>query len=326
MIKIELDDITRREIEQMVLDDAQNAPTGIFQVLKNPGIKLKLQNCYQQLYNELYDPVTSEPVPEKVKGLLFADRRGLEQYIAMFGGYDPKDKQKKAASKYLLENVFRYETYANRAVVRAILRKMDVPVCPYCNRQFTFTLSSDRVRPQLDHFFPKKIYPYLALSLYNMVPSCSICNMAKSALDTQQDPILYPFDEEFGYDAKFAIYIVKHGNFVQVMQGQSDQFELQLDHVSHPKTVEIGNQWENLHLRELYSEHRGYVMDILKAKYVNTPKRISEIRRMFPQLFHSDWEVKSMVYMTDIRKESWGKRPLTKLTYDIDQQMDGDAI
>lgn len=326
MIRIELDEITKREIEQRVLEDAKSAPTGLFRVLKDPKIELKLRTYYPKLYKGLYDLVTKEPVEEKVARLLTADRQGLEQYISEFGEYDPNIKQKRKESDYLLEHVFRYATYANRKVVPTILQKMDVPVCPYCNRQFTFTLAGSGVRPQLDHFFPKRRYPYLALSLYNMVPSCSICNMAKSSKNIFKDPILYPFDEELGYDAQFKIHIDTTGNFVQVMQGQSDQFELQLDYASHPKPVAIKNQWEILHLKELYSEHRGYVMDILKAKYVNTPKRISEIRRMFPQLFHSDWEVKSMMYMTDIRKESWGKRPLAKLTHDIDQYMEQGAI
>ncbi|MFM0684834.1 hypothetical protein PQQ77_02520 [Paraburkholderia strydomiana] len=51
-------------------------------------------------------------------------------------------------------------------------------ICPYCNQAFAFTVvgTSNSFRPTLDHFFPKSKYPYLALSLFNLVPSCYVCN------------------------------------------------------------------------------------------------------------------------------------------------------
>lgn len=67
-------------------------------------------------------------------------------------------------------------------------------------------------------------------------------------------------------------------------------------------------------------------MDIIKSKYINSPERIDELRNRFPMIFHSHDEVKNLLYMTDIRKESWGKRPLSKLTYDIDKQLESGKI
>lgn len=81
--------------------------------------------------------------------------------------------------------------------MNTILQLMDVPVCPYCNRQYTFTLASGKSRPQMDHYYPRDLYPYLAVSLYNLVPCCAVCNTAKGPLDTMKDPILYPYDEGF---------------------------------------------------------------------------------------------------------------------------------
>ncbi|MCC8423586.1 hypothetical protein [Mucilaginibacter sp. UR6-11] len=63
-----------------------------------------------------------------------------------------------------------------------------VDVCPYCNRQYTNTIIAEDataskkitydkiIRPEFDHFFPQSQYPYLALSFYNLVPSCKVCN------------------------------------------------------------------------------------------------------------------------------------------------------
>ena len=51
--------------------------------------------------------------------------------------------------------------------------------CPYCNADtvYAFEKANKRnVASALDHFYPKSEYPFLALSLYNLIPVCSRCN------------------------------------------------------------------------------------------------------------------------------------------------------
>ena len=323
MIKIDIDAKTKKDIEEMYLRDARSAGTGLFKILSRPDVKAELQKEHTAIYNTLYHSSTGDLKEKEVEKLLLADQKELRNYISMFGRYSGSTDK----SDYLLNSVFKYKNFANRRIAYHISSKRNVTVCPYCNRQYVFTVipSKGRVRPQFDHYFPKKDYPYLALSLYNMIPSCSICNMAKSSLDTRNYPILYPFDEEMGYSAKFEFRIKEKGNFVQVLQGLSDQFEIHLDSTQAAKAAEIQCQMEELHLDALYNEHTDYVKDIIRSKYVNTSNRIREIQRSFPKLFHSCDEVKNMLYMTDLRKEYWGKRPLSKLTHDIDKQLEDGA-
>lgn len=53
------------------------------------------------------------------------------------------------------------------------------------------------------------------MSIFNLILSCSICNQAKSTLDTYKEPILYPFEEEFGDDIKY-------------LHGMTDDFDMQI--------------------------------------------------------------------------------------------------
>ena len=51
--------------------------------------------------------------------------------------------------------------------------------CPYCDSAFTGFYEYNEKKKSiydLDHFFPKSLYPFFALSLYNFVPSCQYCN------------------------------------------------------------------------------------------------------------------------------------------------------
>ena len=322
MIKISIDEISKREIEKTFLDDAKRSSTGIFQVLSTTNIKNILKSNHTQIYNKLYNVATGDLKDEEVEKLLLADRRTLKKYISIFGDYSSN----KNLADEILNNVFRYDTYSKRVAAVKILKKMKVSVCPYCNRQYIITLSKGQVRPQFDHYYPKSQYPYLALSLYNMVPCCSVCNMAKSALDTLKNPILYPFDEEMGKRVSFEIKRKKTANFVRMLQGLSNEFVIDLNVINQKDEIVIENQMKSLHLDDLYNEHKEYVMDIIKSKYVNSPERIRELLKTFPMLFDSYEDVKNMLYMTNIQKESWGNRPLSKLTYDIDKQLEEGVI
>ena len=55
-------------------------------------------------------------------------------------------------------------------------------ICPYCNRSYTHSVFENGEcsgRPELDHFLPKSIFPFFAVSIYNLIPVCHNCNHAK---------------------------------------------------------------------------------------------------------------------------------------------------
>lgn len=69
----------------------------------------------------------------------------------------------------------------------SIVKALGVDICPYCNREGVKVIPVDKIdengnivtkniKAELDHFYPKELYPYLAVSLYNLVPSCETCN------------------------------------------------------------------------------------------------------------------------------------------------------
>lgn len=73
----------------------------------------------------------------------------------------------------------------------------DTTTCPYCNLNYCETLLEDnqgQLRPELDHFFDKASYPLFAISLYNLIPSCTECNSRlKGSTDFVKNLHLHPF-------------------------------------------------------------------------------------------------------------------------------------
>lgn len=322
MIKIELSTDIKKEIEKIFLEDLfrtgkNGQKEGRFvKILNTDSSRNLLQQHYSNLYQYFYDG-KGVVKTEEVKELLLADRAKMKELIDKFGSYNYDINLEKALSDDLLRNIFKYENFSKRKVVREILRKMGITVCPYCNRTYITTLINSKVRPQLDHYYPKSKYPYLALSLYNLIPSCSICNMAKSDMDTKDNAILYPYEEEFGEKIIFATDIKSEDKFVKCMKGESDKFEVSIQNPEHILEKQVENQNNTLHLTELYNEHKDYIVDIFKNFHVNTEKRVEELLFQFPNIFSTKEEVRSLMFMNDIRKEGWGRRPLAKLTHDI---------
>lgn len=315
MIKIQLDDATKKEIIKMHWDDAKNVSTGLYRVLNNSMTQSLLKSNHSKIYNFFYD---SKGLDEaKLESFLKADKAQMEKYITILGRYNSKVPADKKASKELLEKVFRYDGFSTRKVASNITHKMDVRVCPYCNRQYTVSLKKHKVRPQFDHYFPMSEYPYLALSLFNLVPSCSICNLAKSSLDTVNEPILYPYEEEFGEDIIFRTEMYKGTHFIKYIYGLTDDFNVLIENPKGIMIDKVNRQIKRLHLNDLYNEHKDYIRDIAKNRYIYSDKRINELLTKYPLLFKSRDEVIKTVYMNDIRKDKWVKRPLAKLTKDI---------
>lgn len=87
-----------------------------------------------------------------------------------------------------LHNVFDYDAFAKRKgtakrgggvpLMRAVLARLRY--CPYCNADMIYTIDFDDagnpIKSDFDHFFPRSRYPFLALSLYNLIPACNRCN------------------------------------------------------------------------------------------------------------------------------------------------------
>ena len=103
---------------------------------------------------------------DKIKNILVGKVPDLEKAMVAIGPIESIEIQKE------FERV--YTNFSNRKFGYQWAEKLGVTVCPYCNRSYIFTVKKDarngKARPQYDHFFPKSIYPYLAVSMYNLIP------------------------------------------------------------------------------------------------------------------------------------------------------------
>lgn len=74
--------------------------------------------------------------------------------------------------------------------------------CPYCNADLVYAVETDNrgthfMRTAFDHFYPRGKYPFLGLSLYNLIPSCERCNAKfKHAKDPYVRNVAHPYIDD----------------------------------------------------------------------------------------------------------------------------------
>ena len=201
------------------------------------------------------------------------------------------------------------------------IKKLDIKVCPYCNRNYIFNFQKGKdlnATAQLDHFFDKKTYPFLAVSVYNLIPSCSTCNQRKSA---KQEDIFYPFLESFNNHAKFEYKGIKNkedsnGNFFD-----EDRILLELKPISEDEKV--NTHIEVFNLRNLYNEHKDIVSEILMKSEMYNESYIEELMKNYEgTLFKNEEDLLRLIFGGYISDEDLGRRPLSKLTKDILEQLE----
>lgn len=250
-----------------------------------------------------------------------------------------QDKQKptKEAAKLLYKHVFRYDEYARKKDVKSgktnydvyqLIAMMNIDVCPYCNRQFISTVvqGKKRTRAQLDHFKSKEKYPYLALSLNNLIPCCAVCNLLKHADDPQ---MIYPYDE--GFDNRYIFRAdCSDDNITALLTGAPNAvraFKLRIDknpQITEYATIDqkIETSINTFALRELYQLNKNYVVDLFRQRYILTREYMNDTRSQLNNLFDKKEDFRYVLRLMDYSPENWGQRPLAKLTHDISEQID----
>ncbi|MDE7413177.1 MAG: HNH endonuclease [Muribaculaceae bacterium] len=92
----------------------------------------------------------------------------------------------------IVKEIFVSDIYENTGVFNKtqFIEDRGLRICPYCgisNIEVTKRTDKRVIKPHIDHFLPKSIYPFLALSFYNLIPACPECNMEPNKGD--RDPL-----------------------------------------------------------------------------------------------------------------------------------------
>lgn len=249
---------------------------------------------------------------KNLKRLISLKPKGMVLLIKNVYKRFPKSHYKKDSLNRILYRIFVEYGYDKIDKLKFI-QNINLGSCPYCNRNYIFTVNrKGSVKPEIDHFYPKSIYPYLAVSYFNLIPSCPTCNGfgAKEDKDTFfVYPIFNPYEIKFD-DFKFSI-TPKNIHFFAVEKEKYnfDNFEIEL----------FGNKanLELFRLEELYKQHKDIVLELLIKRAYYPKSYIEELK----DFGFSEDEIYRYLLSNYKKEEDLHKRPLSKLVKDISEEL-----
>lgn len=269
--------------------------------------KNRLPSCKYKANSELLD---------RVRSLYTTKASDLKDQSKSFIKFVQSNEFDETA---LINTFFDYEKVINWQIKEAgplgywLATRLSIKTCPYCNRQYTFTIKTDngvkRIRPQFDHFYPKSEYPYLALSFYNLIPCCPTCNHTKK----NEEISIHPYETSFGDECKFKIV-----DFVdRLLSLDNFDSKFKLDFTSNNNNISVFG------LKELYNQHDDYVSEIVFKSKAYNDGYYESVKKTFSRLGLSSSQMDTLIFGNYVDVAKHENRPLSKLTKDLLDQIKG---
>lgn len=249
-----------------------------------------------------------------------------KKYIKIF----PKDKEyyknEKGETKIRtiankqITSVFDYSAFRSKFGFE-LAQDLDVSCCPYCNRNYTTsheTIAVGRkkvktVFPEFDHFLPKSEYPLLAISYFNLIPSCTVCNTHfKQAKDPLIEKIFYPYTKLKNSGFNFKFYPEDYESLI----GKKRKIKLRF---SYNETPSINEQLEKsldfFGIQDTYEKcHTDFINEIIEKRITYSKHYLDSIKSIYGLDFESAYRI---LFESDYKNADMGKRPFSKLKRDI---------
>jgi hypothetical protein len=214
--------------------------------------------------------------------------------------------------KSIVDNIFDYKALISNKqnVAYEIAKLIGVNTCIYCNRQYIFTVEKNEkhiVRPDFDHYLPQCKYPFFALSLYNLIPSCHICNSNCKGTN-ELDDSMNPYSTNFENDPFTFTYHINETGFPSSVQIKDKELDKKVQTLLDTfKIQEIYNAHTYLELKDLYifatKYSKTYLQDVLS-------KTITDLKL-------SQEEAYRILFGTEMFPNKDNDRPLSKFKRDI---------
>ena len=211
-----------------------------------------------------------------------------------------------------IRKIFNYKNFTTKKKKEYdaydLAKNLDIPTCPYCNRTYTKTVITKNrekiIRPEFDHWFPKNQYPLLALSFYNLIPSCHICNSnVKGETEFKLDSHFHPYNSVSNLKARFS-YNYKSYDDYKIKINTEDKFSR--------------NSVEAFQLENIYQAHEDEVKDLIKIRQAYSDKYIDILNNSLGKKIHlSKEEIYRLAFGVHYEEDKFDRRLLSKLKKDI---------
>jgi hypothetical protein len=266
-----------------------------------------------------------------LKDILFSDTKQIK---IMIQSIDSKiqtltvNQKKEIYEK--IKKLFNYsDKYQSKVLTPFFTDNFNFRTCFYCNKDFITNFDTDKKVStfQLDHFYDKGTYPYLALSFYNLIPSCPTCNSSKvkGSKNTfeydskvgkfQNESCIAPNDENFDFHQKVKFKLFLEPSCKNLHIKSKDNIDITLKEQftdMYDKYIEI------FKLNKRYKAHKDIVFDMIEKAELYPESRLKELENLTGIPFQ---EIKKDIFNLIDENEDLSKQPFSKLIVDMSKEL-----
>ena len=255
--------------------------------------------------------------PEKIKCLINKiELRIIEQSKVKFKTINKKKKFIYEV-KGELKKIFKYENKFQSFISKFFEKELETRTCYFCNIHYVNEYKIDEQEYKneftLDHYYDKGSYPYLALSLYNLIPSCYVCN-SKLKKEKELD-VFAPNSKSFDFNqkVKFKLFLSPHCKNLNIKS--KDDIEIPLKERysdKYEKYIEV------FKLNERYQAHKDIVFEMIEKAELYPESRLKELQ----DLTGIDYQqIKKDIFNLIDDDIDLSKEPFSKLKRDMAKEL-----
>lgn len=258
-----------------------------------------------------------EIVKNHLSTILVALPRRLELWTDIIDRYRP------SLTKSFIGNIrkaFGYDSFRANTLVE-LAKILNIKSCPYCNMHYTLYAEETKknskkeklAKFQFDHFFDKSKYPMLSMSLYNLIPSCAVCNHSK--LTNKLSLSFHPYHSNICEQFRFKLQ-----NPTDLFCGEKKKRDLIIiDLISKSNNnTDLKVFVKTFHMKALYQRHRDIAQETFdkayEYPYYSNPSNFTWLSKESPNYIKRLW----MGTYPD--EKDIEKRPMTKFIQDLWEQ------
>jgi len=248
----------------------------------------------------------------KFKDLIFIKSENMRHLIKEFKNLDKKEE---------LKEIFKWEKF-QPVIAEFFEKNVETYTCYFCNLNFINDYQDENEKSKneftLDHYFDKADYPYLALSLYNLVPSCYTCNSKLKG--TEKINSLSPTSDKFDFNekVKFKLFLSSENKNLTIQKPEDIEVPLK-ENYSDDYSGKDKNKYINVFkLNERYKFHKKEAFELIEKARLYPESRLEEMAKLTNQ---TKEQVKANIFNIPKDNEDLHKRPLSKLIKDISEEL-----
>jgi hypothetical protein len=212
--------------------------------------------------------------------------------------------------------IFNYTDLQQKRISPFFEDNLEISTCYYCNIDFVNTYTTKSAKKNkftLDHYFDKSTYLYLALSLYNLIPSCYTCNSKLKG--TKEFANLAPSSQKYDFKDKVKFKLKMSDSCKNLHIKNKNNIEINL---KENYSNDFKDFIKEMYLDERYKAHKDIVLDMIQKAELYPESRLKELQDLTGIPFQ---QIKKDIFNLIDENEDLSKQPFSKLIVDMSKEL-----